>query len=58
MSRSIKGSPKLGSVPSTFKLKQNRSQKRKQKENDRKVFANPEQEVSLKFKKSHRWDYF
>jgi len=58
MSRSIKGSPKLGSVPSAFKQKQNRSQKRKQKENDRKVFANPEQGVSLKFKKSHRWDYF
>jgi hypothetical protein len=58
MSRSRQGSPKSGSVPSTFKRGQVRSQKRKQQERDRKLFADPEKEVPLKFKKSHRWDYF
>jgi len=58
MSRSIKGSPKLGSVPSAFKKIQLRSLKRKQKEIDKELTAYPDQEMLLKFKKSHRWDYF
>lgn len=58
MSRTKKGAPKLGGVPSKFKQQQSRSKKRKQKESDKKLFANPEEAVSKKFKKSHRWDYF
>lgn len=58
MSRSKKGSPKLGSVPSAFKKVQLRSQKHKQKQSDRKLIVYPDHEMLLKFKKSHRWEYF
>jgi len=56
MSRSNKNSKSV--VPSWFKRLQMRSQKQKQKESDRKLFANPESKQEAKFKKSHRWEWF
>jgi len=45
-------------VPKWFKRLQVRSQKQKQKEGDKRLFANPEGEPEAKFKKSHRWEWF
>ncbi len=56
MSRSYKNNSSV--VPSWFKRLQMRSQKRKQKESDRKFFDNSEAVPEAKFKKSHRWEWF
>ena len=56
MCRSNKNSKSV--VPSWFKRLQMRSQKQKQKEGDRKLFENPEGETGVKYKKSHRWEWF
>ncbi len=45
-------------VPSWFKRLQMRSQKQKQKANDRKLFLQPEEAKENIVKKTHRWDYF
>lgn len=58
MSRSKKGSPKLGSVQGKFKREHNRSQKMKLKANARKMAENQEEAPEIKQRKSHRWDYF
>lgn len=57
MSRSKKGSPKLGNVPSKFKHHQNRSKKMKLKESARKNIENPDDGVTERLRKSHTWDY-
>jgi hypothetical protein len=58
MSKSKKGSPKLGSIPKIFKKLQNRSQKMKLKENTKSILANPEDVCELRIRKSHAWEYF
>jgi len=35
-----------------------RSQKKKQKESDKKLFDNPKTEQRVKFKKSFHWEWF
>lgn len=56
MSRSYKNSSSV--VPSWFKRMQMRSQRQKQKQNDRRLFENPEKEAEVIFRKSHRWEWF
>lgn len=57
MSRSKQGSPKLGSVPKTFKRLQNKSQKMQLKENVKAVVSNPEENGELRIRKSHTWNW-
>lgn len=58
MSRSITGSPILGSIPKAFKRMQNRSQKLKLKENAKNIVANSECNSELRIRKSHAWNWF
>jgi hypothetical protein len=56
MSRSNKNNKSI--VPSWFKRLQMCSQKQKQKESDKRLFANPESEPEAKFEKPHLWEWF
>lgn len=58
MSRSKTGSPKLGSIPKSFKRLQNKSQKMRLKENVKDILANPENSSQLTIRKSHAWQWF
>ncbi len=58
MSKSKKGSPKLGTIPKAFKRLQNRSQKMQLKENERNLLANPECMSEMNVYKSHAWHWF
>lgn len=58
MSRSKKGSPKLGTIPQKFKDLNTRKQKRKLKENERELIAAPETTVTLRQRINHAWEYF
>jgi hypothetical protein len=58
MSRTKKGSPKLGSVPKVFKKYQNKSQKMSIKENVKSILLNQEGISELQIRKTHAWEYF
>jgi hypothetical protein len=58
MSKTRKGSPKLGSIPKSFKRLQNRSTKMKLKRNLRAVITCPEGNSVLRVPKSHAWNWF
>ncbi len=58
MSKSKTGSPKLGSVPKSFKRQQNKSQRMKLKENTQSILKNIEGNSDLPIRKSHAWQYF
>ncbi len=57
MSRSKRGSPKLGNIPKAFKHLQNRSMKMKLKENVKSILANPENNSELHIRRSHSWNW-
>jgi hypothetical protein len=58
MSRTKKGSPKLGSIPKVFKKYQNKSQKMAMKGNVKSIVLNPEGVSELQIPKTHAWEYF
>lgn len=57
MSRTIKGSPKYGSIPSKFKRQLKRSVKMKIKENTRQMINNPEDIGAIRLRKDHVWEW-
>jgi hypothetical protein len=57
MSKSFKGKQHW-SVPGYFKRFQIREQKQKQKESDRLLFDFPEEISGIRFRNSHKWEYF
>lgn len=57
MSHTIKGSPKLGNVPKSFKRLQNSSQKMKLKENTRVIVATLEGSAETRIPNSHSWNW-